>query len=69
MDNDTTLAAWMIGGGLRDIDPSEARTRIHRLALAETRIEAPSLISRLVAAVIGTVRPAASPVETACCPA
>ena len=69
MDNDTNLAAWMIGGGLRNIDPSEARNRIHRRALAETRIETPNLIGRLVAATIGTVRPAASPVETACCPA
>jgi hypothetical protein len=70
VDNDSNLAAWMIAGGLRSVDPSEARNLMHRRALAAARPTAPGIVSRLAAATVAAFRPAApAPVEPACCPA
>jgi hypothetical protein len=72
---DINFAAWMISGGRPAIDPSEAHDQIHRRALAEARAAArdftatPGRISRLAAATRATFRPAAAPVDPACCPA
>ena len=37
MNSDTSLAAWMIAGGPRTIDPSDARSVAHRRELAAVR--------------------------------
>lgn len=65
MNRDTNLAAWMIGGGPRSIDPSEARAIIHRRALAAERRQRPARIDRIIAA----FRPKPAPITSACCPA
>jgi hypothetical protein len=65
MNRDTNLAAWMIGGGPRAVDPSEARAIVHRRALAEARGQKPARIDRIIAA----LRPKPAHVTPACCPA
>ena len=37
VNSDTSLAAWMIAGGPRTIDPSDARNRAHGRELAAVR--------------------------------
>jgi hypothetical protein len=69
MDTDRNFAAWMIAGGLRPVDPAEARDLGHRRALAATRRDTPSVVNRLAAAAIAAFRPAPAPVAPACCPA
>ena len=69
MNRDTNLAAWMIAGGHRTADPSEARNLIHGRALAAAQCGRPGLIARLSAAAISTFRPASAPIEPRCCPA
>jgi hypothetical protein len=69
VDNDINLAAWMIAGGPRTVDPSEARDRVHRRALAVAQPETTGIVGRLAAATIAALRPAPTPVEPACCPA
>jgi hypothetical protein len=65
VNRDTNLAAWMIGGGPRSVDPSEARAVIHRRALADARRQGPARIGRIIAA----FRPKPAPTTSACCPA
>lgn len=68
MDRNTNVAAWMIGGGLRATDPASDRNLAHLRALKASQTTAPSLVSRLSAA-IAAVRPANTPADHACCPA
>lgn len=68
MNRDTNLAAWMIAGGHRTVDPSEIRNVIHHRALAAAQCGRPGLIARLTAT-ISTFRPASAPIEPRCCPA
>jgi hypothetical protein len=52
MNTDTSLAAWMIAGGPRTIDPSDARNVAHRRELAAIRgAEGPTLATRIGAAI------------------
>ena len=69
MNRDTNLAAWMIAGGPRSADPSEARNLAHVRALAAAQPGTPRLVGRLAAATISAFRPAPAPNEPACCPA
>ena len=68
MDPNTNIAAWMISGGLNATDTAGARNRDHLRALKESRSTSRGLVSRLAAS-IAAIRPAAAPVELACCPA
>ena len=69
MNRDTNLAAWMIAGGPRSADPSEARNLAHVRALAAAQPGTPRLVGRLAAATISAFRPARAPIDPACCPA
>ena len=69
MNSDTSLAAWMIAGGPRTIDPSDARNLAHRRELAAVRSgEGPTLASRIGAAISAFRTPRVEP-ETAGGPA
>ena len=65
---DTNIAAWMIGGGLKSTDAGRDRNLAHLRALRDSQSTSPGLVSRLTAAV-AAIRPTATPVEPACCPA
>jgi hypothetical protein len=69
VDHDSNLAAWMIAGGTRLVEPSHVREIDHRRALAAARPQTPGIVSRLAAATVAALRPAPAPVEPACCPA
>jgi hypothetical protein len=71
MDNETNLAAWMIGRGQPIPDPNDARDQIHRQALATARRHehAPSVAGRVSSAVRSVVRREPAPAPQACCPA
>jgi hypothetical protein len=79
VDNNTNFAAWMIGGGLANVDPEEARSRIHRQALADAKRDTPGVVARFAAAAaaflqpatatIGAYRSAPAPSEPDCCAA
>jgi hypothetical protein len=69
VNRDTNLAAWMIAGGPRSADPSEARNLRHLRALAAAQGGSPRLVGRLAAATISVFRRAPAPTEPACCPA
>jgi hypothetical protein len=69
MNTDTSLAAWMIAGGPRTIDPSDARNVAHRRELAAIRGgEGPTLATRIGAAISALRTPRVEP-ETAGGPA
>jgi hypothetical protein len=68
MDNNMNVAAWMIGGGPKATDPATDRNIAHLRALRASRPTSTGLVSRLAAAIPG-IRPAAAPVDPACCPA
>ena len=66
MDANTNIAAWMIAGGLQSTDAARDRNLRHLRALKASQSAAPSLMSRLIAA----IRPAGAPLNAAaCCPA
>jgi hypothetical protein len=69
VNRDTNLAAWMIAGGHRAVDPSEARNLVHHRAYANANCGRPGLVARLVIATTSAIRPASEPVEPRCCPA
>jgi hypothetical protein len=65
---DTNIAAWMIGGGPRIQLTSERRQReqLHAYLESQRAIESePGLVQRIREA----IRPTASAVDPACCPA
>jgi len=66
MNSDTSLAAWMIAGGPRTIDPSDNRNLAHRRELAAARGDGDgtSLTARIGAA-ISAFRPPRIGAETA----
>jgi len=68
LDANSNVAAWMISGGLHAADPVAARNLEHLRALKASQAPSTGLVSRLTAAILA-VRPAATPVEPACCPA
>jgi hypothetical protein len=69
MNTDTSLAAWMIAGGPRTIDPSDARNLAHQRELAAVRSgEGPTLGARIGAAISAFRTPRVEP-ETAGGPA
>ena len=68
MDTNTNIAAWMIAGGLKSADAARDRNLAHLRALRDSQSTSPGLVSRLTAAV-AAIRPTATPVEPACCPA
>jgi hypothetical protein len=69
VNRDTNLAAWMIAGGHRAIDPSDARNLIHERAHANANCGRPGLVARLATATLSPFRPASAPIEPRCCPA
>jgi hypothetical protein len=69
VNRDTNLAAWMIGGGRRTIDPSETRDLAHSRALDAGHCPRRGLIARLAAGATSILRPAFTPLEPCCCPA
>jgi hypothetical protein len=70
MNSDTSLAAWMIAGGPRTIDPGDARNMAHvrELAASRTAPDARWMSVRLAAAVAAIRAPRTAP-EPVCCPA
>ena len=67
MNSDTSLAAWLIAGGPRTIDPSDARNIAHQRELAAGRA-APagaSVAERLSAAIDAWRSPRVA--DPACC--
>lgn len=68
MNNNTNIAAWMIGAGLTAEDPTDDRNFAHLRALKASRSPSSSLVSRLAAAV-AAIRPTAAPADPDCCPA
>ncbi|HEX5015786.1 MAG TPA: hypothetical protein VFV72_16700 [Candidatus Limnocylindrales bacterium] len=69
MNSDTSLAAWMIAGGPRTVDPSDARNVAHRRELAAVRSgNGPTLATRIGAAIAAFRTPRTEP-ETAGGPA
>jgi hypothetical protein len=69
---ETNVAAWMIAGGNRALDPAELRNQIHVRAIRAAAPERATLTGRITAAVsarLATLRPAPTPSEPACCPA
>ena len=69
MNTDTNLAAWMIAGGHPAPDPTDARDRGHRLALASWAAQDRPMIAARITAALATVRTARVQAEPACCPA
>jgi hypothetical protein len=70
MDNDTNLAAWMIGRGQRTPDPADVRDLVHRQALATVRGhgQASGIASRVASAVLSALRRQPAPGPQAGCP-
>jgi hypothetical protein len=68
MDANMNLAAWMIAGGPKSTDAATDRNGEHLRALKASRPTSTGLVSRLAAAIAG-LRPSATPVDPACCPA
>jgi len=68
MDANMNLAAWMIAGGLKSTDAATTRNLDHLRALKASRRTSTGLVSRLAAGIAG-IRPSATPIDPACCPA
>jgi hypothetical protein len=71
MNSDTSLAAWLIAGGPRTINPADARNvaNVRELAAHRSAAEGQSLAARL-GATIAAFRAVWQPEpELACCPA
>lgn len=70
---ETNVAAWMIAGGNRALDPAELRNQVHIRAIRASAPEGPALSSRIIAAVSAGLaslrRPTPDRIEPACCPA
>ena len=69
MNTDTSLAAWMIAGGPRTIDPRDRRNAAHVRELAALRQE-PDVrwVAMRLRAALGARLPRTQP-DLACCPA
>ena len=63
MNSDTSLAAWMIAGGPRTIDPADARNLAQRRELAAVRRggDGTSLTARFAAALLAIRTPRVGP--------
>jgi hypothetical protein len=70
MNSDTSLAAWMIAGGPRTIDPADGRNLAHRRELAafHRATAGPGLRTR-ISTVLATLRLTPAEPQAACCPA
>jgi hypothetical protein len=69
MDNETNLAAWMIGRGRRVPDPADVRDQVHRQVLAAARPQAPGLAGRVASVLVAVLRREPACADPACCPA
>ena len=68
MDANMNVAAWMIAGGPNATDAARERNLVHLRALKASRPAPIGLVNRLTAAV-AAIRPSATQVDPACCPA